>query len=41
MISAEDIADFYARYKQNLKAEARIVNDLLSARDQEIWKPRN
>lgn len=37
MISAEDIADFYARYKQNLKAEAGIVNDLLSARDQEIW----
>lgn len=37
MVSPENIADFYAKYKKNLEAESEIVNELLFAQDQEIW----
>lgn len=37
MISPEQIADFYAKYKKNLKEESEIMNGLSVAGDQEIW----
>lgn len=37
MVSPENIADFYSKYKKNLEAESEIVNELLFAQDQEIW----
>ena len=37
MVSTENIAGFYEKYKKNLEAESEIVNELLFAQDQEIW----
>lgn len=37
MISQGQIADFYAKYKRNLKEESRIISGLSDVGDQEIW----
>ena len=37
MVSRKDIEDFYKKYKKNLDAEARVIDRLLQAEDQEIW----
>ena len=37
MITRENIIHFYAKYKENLKREDHIQENLLKADDQEIW----
>ncbi len=37
MITRENITHFYTKYKENLKTEDRIQEELLEAEDQEVW----
>ena len=37
MITRENIIHFYTKYKENLKKEDQIQENLLKAEDQEAW----
>ena len=37
MITRENIIHFYTKYKENLKTEDQIQENLLKAEDQEAW----
>ena len=37
MITRENITHFYTKYKENLKTEDQIQENLLKAEDQEAW----
>ena len=37
MITRENIINFYTKYKENLKTEDQIQENLLKAEDQEAW----
>ena len=37
MITRENIIHFYPKYKENLKTEDQIQENLLKAEDQEAW----